>query len=569
MFADGRARTFIPLVPGAGDKSPETVEAAVVVPVRETVWMTPDGRVDRVGRWARSLDVGGRLSTIVDAGTVPTDLPLTWLVDPAVLAAVERLAAGNPARSIAPDPAAIPVEPTEEPTDPAAGGSSTETDPYATFADPVPPVDPDQETTEDEARVAALAQAWLNRFRNAVAGQDVLALPFGDLDVSAAATHGPAYYQQAVVRSSQVMASLEIAATPALAPRDGILSRAAIEAATAESTILLSDTSFAVPPDAPESMVRMLGHKVVVTSSGAASGGPSPTAADDPLALRQRLLSEAALRLQSGTRSPVVMMLPADWQPDDPATLLSGLGAPWLDPVTVAELSTRPAVSTSGASLAYTVEDEASELDLFNFAAAEQLSARADLLGGVLSLPTLLRPQVADEVLMSLSVGHRTNTGKAADSARAASGYLSEQLAQVTVDAPDAVTLSSESGNLGAEVVNGLDQAVTVKVALQSDDGSLEMEDLGEIEISAGARHRILPSVTANRPGIHQVVLVVTDAEGTALGASASLQVRAAQVSGLIWLLLGAGALLLFGTIAVRLVRRLRGRSTAEGEQDG
>ena len=139
-------------------------------------------------------------------------------------------------------------------------------------------------------------------------------------------------------------------------------------------------------------------------------------------------------------------------------------------------------------------------------------STIADLLAGVLSLPTLLRPQVADEVLMSLSVGHRTDTGKAAASARAASGYLSEQLSQVTVDAPDAVTLSSESGNLGAEVVNGLDQAVTVKVALQSDDGSLEMEDLGEIEISAGARHRILPSVTANRPGIHQVGLVVTDA---------------------------------------------------------
>lgn len=573
VLADGRARTFIPLVPKAGGENPDTVDAAIVVPVRENVWITPDGRVDRVGRWAESLDVGGRLSTILDAGAATADVPLTWLVDPAVLAAVARLAAGNPARSIAPDPAATPIEPTDEPTqeptdelDPEGG--ATAPDPFATVAEPIPPADPEQVPTEEEARLAALARAWLDRFKVVATGQNVLALPFGDLDVSAAATYGPVYYQQAVIRSAQVMDWLGIGATPALAPRDGILSRGAIEAATAESTILLSDTSFAVPPDAPQSMVRLLGHKVVVTSSGAAAGGPSPTAADDPLALRQRLLSEAALRLQSGSRSPVVMMLPADWQPADASTLLSGLDAPWLEPVSVADVSLRPAVSMSGTSLAYTEEDAASELDIFNFTAADQLSDRGNLLASILSLPNLVRPQVGDEVLMSLSVGHRVNTGKAADSARAASGFLSDQLSEVTVAAPKAVTLSSESGNLGAEVVNGLDQPVTVEIAVQS-DGSLTMEDLGPIPISAGARHRILPSVTATRPGIHQVRLVVTDAQGAALGESASLQIRAAQVSGLIWLLLAAGALLLFGTIAVRLVRRIRGRGTPASETEG
>lgn len=569
-FADGRDRTFIPLVPRTRGSDPETVEAAIVVPVRETVWITPDGRVGRVGRWAKSLDVGGRLSTILDAGSL-SGVPLSWLVDPAVPAAVARLAAGNPVRALTPDPDAPAEEPTEEPTEEPVSpteGAPAGPEPFATLADPVPPADPDRELTEEETRVAALAQAWLDRFKAVTSGQTVLALPFGDLDVSAAAAHRPEYYQQAVTRSSQVMAWLEVAASPALAPRDGILSRAAIEAATPDSTILLADTSFAVPPDAPQSMVRLLQHKVVVTSSGAAAGGPSPTAADDPLALRQRMLSEAALRLRSGSLSPVVVMLPADWQPTDPSPLFSGLDVPWLDPITVADLSLRPAVSMSGADLAYTDEDVRAELDVANFSAADQLSARANLLAGLLTLQNLVRQQVGDEVLMSLSTGHRTNPDRAAESARAATGFLSDQLSLVTVDAPDAVTLSSESGKFGADVVNGLDQPVTVRIAVQS-DGSLELDDQGPLQLDALARFRIRPQVTANRPGIHQVRLVVTDSEGTPTGATAGMQIRAAQVSGLIWLLLGAGAFLLFGTIGIRLVRRSRGRGTPASETEG
>ena len=75
--------------------------------------------------------------------------------------------------------------------------------------------------------------------------------------------------------------------------------------------------------------------------------------------------------------------------------------------------------------------------------------------------------------------------------------------------------------------------------------------------------------MTANRPGIHQVRLVVTDVEGMPLGDSTGMQIRAAQVSGLIWLLLAGGALLLFGTIAIRLVRRTRGRGTPVAEHEG
>ena len=64
--------------------------------------------------------------------------------------------------------------------------------------------------------------------------------------------------------------------------------------------------------------------------------------------------------------------------------------------------------------------------------------------------------------------------------------------------------------------------------------------------------------MTASRLGIHQVRLVVTDQDGTPLGGSASLPIRAAQVSAIIWYIMVFGAVLLFGTIAVRVVRQVR-----------
>ena len=140
------------------------------------------------------------------------------------------------------------------------------------------------------------------------------------------------------------------------------------------------------------------------------------------------------------------------------------------------------------------------------------------------------------------------------------------QLESITVEAPSAVTLSSHSGKFGADLVNGLDQPVSIQIDVRS-DGDLVIEDQGVIELGAGARKRILPTVDTSRSGIHDVELFVTDRNGTALGAATSVQIRAAEVSGIIWLLLAGGALLLFGTIAIRLVREFRARRKTPADQ--
>lgn len=560
-FADGKARTFIPYVASSAG----SIDAAVVLPVRDQVRHTASGRVSGVRRWATSLGDGGRLDSVLDAGEASGGTPISWLVDPAVLATVARLAAGNPSRSLAADPAQgtdVPEEAEEEPTEEPGAGVAEAPFPADLGGAPLGPPAP-EELSDDKQAVATLAQAWLDRFTALVAGETVLSLPYGDLDVSAAATHGPIFYTDAMARGAEVMTALGVAHTPALAPPDGLVSPDALQAATDESIVLLGDTSFADPPDAPNSMVRLLGHKVVVASSGAASGGPGPTAADEPLALRQRMLSEAALRLYAGSTAPVVLVLPADWYPQDPAALFSAFDEPWLDPVTVTDISARSAVGLSAADLSYTEEDAATELGAPSFSAAQALRQQAAVMSGVLTSPDLVQQQATDEALATLSVRQRPREAAAAASARAAAGYLDDQLADIDVVAPPSVTLSSEDGTLGATVVNGLDQPVTVRVEAAT-DGSLEVADSEVLNLAPGARSRLLLDVTASRLGIHQVRLVVTDQDGTALGGSASLPIRAARVSAIIWYIMVFGAVLLFGTIAIRVVRRVRA-----GRRDG
>ena len=117
-FTDGRARTFLPLVP---ESTRGAVRTSLVVPLRRFLGREPDGSLSDADAWQRSLSDDGRLREAVQFAAAAGPGQISWLVDPALLDAVRRLAAGNPARSLGPtieptDPGETPSEsPTEEP----------------------------------------------------------------------------------------------------------------------------------------------------------------------------------------------------------------------------------------------------------------------------------------------------------------------------------------------------------------------------------------------------------------------------------------------------------------------
>jgi len=83
------------------------------------------------------------------------------------------------------------------------------------------------------------------------------------------------------------------------------------------------------------------------------------------------------------------------------------------------------------------------------------------------------------------------------------------------------------------------------------------------VEIGPGSRTTVLLNASSQAVGVRNVTLQLTDTEGTPIGSSDSLPIRSNRVSNVIWLILGTGVALLFGTIAVRLFRRIRAAATS------
>jgi hypothetical protein len=545
--ADGRARTFMPLVAG----SARPVDTALVIPLRKRISHQADGRVAGARRWAQNLE-SGPLHTLVELGASAGSRPVTWLVDPALPDAVRALVAGNPPRSLE-DTVGDDDQPGEgEPPGDEQTGSDPSASPTPEEADP-PTTEPDEELVPSEATEPGTA--WLNRVREATEGDLVLRLPYGDVDVTAALRHDPAVYRDARASRGRELTSWQARTAPAVAPLDGYLRPTDFARLADAATVLVADATFGADPRA---VATVSGHGVVGVSTGAASGGPGPDDRLGAIAVRQRILSEAALRLGAADPEPLVVVLPHSWNPDSIHGFFEGLDVPWLDLTGLRTVARRPAEPVAPEDLAYPPRQARLVLDGVNFGAARALTQAGETLQNVLLRNDRVAREVREEALAALSYTHRNSEDLARARTARSRAWILDQLGSVTVQAPRAVTLSSSSGRFSATVSNALEHPVTVRIRALA-DRPIQIEGPSEIEIAAESRTSVLLQASTERLGVHNVQLVVTDVDGTPLGSTDTLPIRSAQVSRVIWVILGTGVALLFGAIVVRLVRRVRG----------
>ena len=595
--ADGRARTFLPLVeqdasgsgssgPGSGDDGPgqprrpdgadvtTPVPVALVVPLRRRVLHEADGSLAEPDVWADELGSNGTLGRLVSMGAQADGAPITWLVDPALTVAAAQLAAGNPARSLSPtvDPDAEDpdVAESDQTPSPTADGTTDldgeDEESLGPTASPSPSgsLAPDPVETDDlDPAVRSLARAaegWLDSLSDAVrGGHQVLALPFGDLDVAGAAEQEPRLYAQARRLSGGTLPRVGADTDPGLSSPLGYIDATAIGIADPAETILMTDLEVGLDDDgrAP-SVVSVGGRDVVVTSSGAAQGGPGPGRRLSAISMRQRILSEAALRLLDPDPQPLVVVLPPGWSPDDPGEVVEELDTSWVDLDTVADAvaGVEPTEVAPG-DLRYPASQQSSELDAGAVAAVQDLVDAGEVLQDVLTLNDRVGDVVAGEAFAAAAYTTRPVRRRARESLTSGTRAVRDLLTRIGVTTPTGVTLSSASGRLPATIVNDLDEPVTVRLDARSDlPMTLGVPD--SILVPAGSRVGVLLEATTQRQGIHNVSLLVTSVEGVPLGGRADLPIRAAQVSRVIWLIMGSGAVLLFGMIGLRLVRRVR-----------
>lgn len=522
----GRARTFIPLV-----SQPKTTTVAVVVPVRERVRRDANGRILGTTGWSDSLTPSGRLGRLGALLESSGSSPATLLIDPAVLEAVADLSADNPPLSLGDGEAA-----------PSPSPSATES--------------PSRSANRLEPTDRANAEAWVQQVTAATRRHVVLRLPYADPDVNTLARRAPSLLDLAGKLSEETFAALDISAVPAVAPPDGWLDDPLIPQIGEDTVVLLTDHG---TPRTRTLWKTTTGEDLVLADQRAATGGPGPTVSTGALALRQRIVADASLRVGRVT-SPLVVVLPDDWDPGPGwqlADFFSGLDLPWLDPVSLGR-SSDPTTPTYDDGLGYPAAQRDQEVPQVNVDATRALLRTTDSLDQLLRSENDVAHELGGTALTAVSIHARGDRARARGQVLATNARMLSRVGKVEVLGTDFVTLSGGSGTLAVTLVNGLDQPVTVGVEAQTTASGVTIERTAPFAMAPGQRTVLRLKANAAGVGVNQVTLSAVTENGTALGTPLVFSLRTSQVGNLIWGILGAGALLLVVMIGIRIRRGLR-----------
>ncbi len=542
--AAGRDRTFLPLVPATVTAQGRVEQTSLVVPVRAGIVRAPDGTVENTEEWLHSLRTGA-LHDLLTTGQAARGGPLTWVVDPAVVDVVRRLAEGNPPRTLA--------TPTTKNPD---GGPSPSPSAAATSSGSA------ASTSDAAAPPSALARAahrWLNRLHGllSVGTAQVMGLPYGDLEVDTALLYDRPLLLAAIRRTGDTLPPWRVPLTPVVAPPSGRMAGVAVGDLPRSSTVLLEDTG--VRGTAPAA-ATVDDRRVVMSSAGAAEGGPGPVDPLSSLALRQRVLSEAALRLLAD-QQPLVVQLPTSREHGLRPSFFSGLEVPWLRLTTLDGAIAGPTGTMSATRLRAQERDDP-QLSARLYDEANQTIAHGATLQSVLVGNTVLRREIFDETAGNTSYTAAREPFAALGRVRATSTWVTDNLGSVDLAAPPTVTLASANGHFSALVSNALDVPVSVKVRAVADP-QMKITGGEKVDLPPHGRTSVLLNASTHTLGVHTVTLELTNRAGTPLGAQDTFPIRAETVSRLIWVIIGAGVVLLFGAIVVRLTRRvLRSRAS-------
>lgn len=553
-LADGRARTFLPLVPPTGPQRPvrPPVDTALVVPLREKVQRLSSGALANPQDWAELVGDDGRLERVLDVAEGAADLPLTWAVDPAVLEAVASLAAGNPPYDLAPsadDAATVVPDPS-----PAPSGTGE--------PEPAEPPEPTAEQSD--------AEDWLTGFVEAADDGAVAALPYADADAASLWRSGQVpLLEQAFDESAAVLDDLGLGARSLLAPPSGLLPPAAVgDLAELETAPLLIVDDVAAAGASSGTARTLDGSRVLLADASAGEGGPGPAPAHTPLAIRQRILAEAALRLDGVGAGkvrdgPLVVALPDAWDPGPASAdiLVEGLDVPWvrISPLTTV-VTDRGRDATLDEPLAYPRRERRRELPARNVRAALDLVSHGETLADLLSENDTVDTLLMRTALLTVSVHARGSARNALSLARGSIAAAERRLGQVRIESPEFVTMSSGEGFFAVTVVNDLDQPVEVVVVPSTDDEALTVTPPEPLTLNGGARASLRLEARSTGFGVSEITLTPATVDGDPLPSTSQINVRRSQVGIVIWVVMGVGAGVLVVALALRVVRGRRSR---------
>ncbi|MFB8400891.1 DUF6049 family protein [Streptomyces sp. NPDC055912] len=525
----GIERTFVPYQPEATEKRtqltylwPLISSAHVSAETATDDQQTPVFEDDAL---AAELKPGGRLDELVSLGK---DLPVTWVVDPDLLASVDAMANGYRVKD---------------------------------------------GTLHVPGKHQALAERWLDSLEKAVQGHKVVALPFADPDLASLAHRGKdvpgslGHLQSATaLAGTTVETILHVQpATDFAWPVDGAVDPSIVAVATsagADKVIARSDSVRDDLPYTPTAARPFSNGTTAVVSDALLStafDGDMVRTENSTLAVQEFLAQSLAITLEQpeDQRSIVVapQRVPTVAQAQTMATALRGLSAKrWSQPsdlLAAAAAKPDPDASTAvPAGSRYPKKLRDRELPVQAFRDMKTTRDELDDFKVILTAQYRVVPPFTNAINREMSTSWRGQ-------ARAAALYrinVLEYLQTLTegvqlVDKSD-LTLSGRSATIPVTVQNKLLQDVHLVLRLTS--GSKNRLNLsGErykelpVKISGGHSQSVKFSASANVNGQVPMTAQLYTEDGTPYGQPMTFTVKVSEITATVMLVIAGGVLLL------------------------
>jgi hypothetical protein len=555
-LAAGQADTFLPWL---GYQPSGRLRVVTVWPIDDAPALSESGALTS-GTLAGEISPSGRLGELVadtrtaaQGGPPPTGrprprpakvVPLTWLVEPSLVQAVQRMTTPYPQVGLA--------------------GMHR--------ADPA-------------------ARTFLDDLQAASGPGELVALPYGDPDQVALQRAGLTSDLTTSYRlgTSTVSDVLHVAAAANVAwPAGGLMDQVTITTLSGAgvSQVLLSDTELAADPNAdpatpsavtelptgiPGVSVEGLATDSTIGALLAAGGrdAPSPRMAEQ-LVLAQTALIVLTEKPNDPQERDLVLAPPRYWNPERSyATgLLRELAeASWISPVTLAQTQGDPAGQRSG-TLVDPEQAERGGLPMSTLAAGRSPNRVGSLRATLTSLSNMLGPGFptvlggAEAALYRAeSVAWRTDPAGGAALRRGVAAQIQTIMNGVKVVSAPRVTLTAHHTHLPVTVANNLPYRVQVVLHVISPDPSRLRTTASQPVVLGPGEKRTLDLVAyTQESGRFSVDLQLTTPDGRALGPALELIVNSTAY-GAITIAITLAALAVLGlAIVVRLGRRLRAR---------
>ncbi|MEV6244777.1 DUF6049 family protein [Streptomyces sp. NPDC051742] len=475
---------------------------------------------------AAELKPGGRLDQLVSLGK---DLPVTWVVDPDLLASVDAMANGYRVKD---------------------------------------------GTLDVPGKNQAVAERWLNTLEKAVQGRKVVALPFADPDLASLAHRGKdvpgslGHLQSATaLAAGTVETVLHVQPSTDFAwPADGAVDRSIVAVATSAGADKVIARSDSVRDDLPYTPTAARpfgdGSTTAVVSDALLStafDGDMVRAENSTLAVQEFLAQSLAITLEQPEKQRSIVVapqrVPTVAQAQTMATALHGLSARrWSQPVDLlvaAAAKPDPDASTAvPGSSRYPKKLRDQELPVQAFRDMKTTRDELDDFKVILTAPDRVVTPFGNAINREMSTSWRGQARAAAIYRGDVLDYLQTLTEGVQLVDKSDLVLSGRSATIPVTVQNQLLQDVHLVLRLTSGNKNrLQLNGDGfselPVKVNGGHSQSVKFEASANVNGQVPMTAQLYTEDGTPYGQPMTFNVKVSEITATVMLVIAGGVLLL------------------------